>query len=217
MRGVARMVKAVFSFFLFFTFSATFLSAYEPPIIIDSAKLEKDVFVNLHPECPSEIKNRQEIVDVQYFGLDGGLHRGQIVIDERLADDIREVFKTALESGFPFESVIPISDPRFLKDGRWDDDLSMAANNTSAFNFRVKTGGGNLSNHAYGYAIDINPALNPYIKGNLTLPPGAMYDPNQPGTLTEDHPVTQKFLELGWEWGGHWQSLKDYQHFEKIP
>ena len=203
--------------FLFLLLLVSSGLSYGEQSIVDSAKSEEEVFLNLHPECPPEIKNHQEVVEVQYVGLDGDIHRGQVVIDERLADDIRQVFETALEANFPFASVIPISDPRFLKDGRWDDDLSMAANNTSAFNFRVKTGGGNLSYHAYGYAIDINPALNPYIKGNLTLPPGALYDPNQPGTLTEDHPVTQKFLELGWEWGGHWQSLKDYQHFEKIP
>jgi hypothetical protein len=49
------------------------------------------------------------------------------------------------------------------------------------------------------------------------LPPGAKYDPDAPGTLTADHPVTRAFLARGWEWGGNWKTLKDYQHFEKPP
>jgi hypothetical protein len=25
--------------------------------------------------------------------------------------------------------------------------------------------------------------------------------------------VVRAFAAIGWEWGGHWSSLKDYQHF----
>ena len=92
----------------------------------------------------------------------------------------------------------------------------MAANNTSSINYREVTGGKKLSNHGLGFAIDINPLLNPYIKNELTLPIGSVYNPEKSGTLTADHIVVKTFLKLGWEWGGNWQSLKDYQHFEKI-
>ena len=27
--------------------------------------------------------------------------------------------------------------------------------------------------------------------------------------------VAQAFMDKGWEWGGHWRSLKDYPHLEK--
>jgi hypothetical protein len=115
----------------------------------------------------------------------------------------------------PVASVIPISDPVFFANGRWSDHLSMAANNTSSFNYRVVAGTSTLSAHATGRAIDINPAFNPYIRGADTEPPGAVYDPTRPGTLTATHPVTRRFLELGWTWGGDFVALKDYQHFEK--
>jgi len=71
--------------------------------------------------------------------------------------------------------------------------------------------------HAYGYALDINPMQNPYIKGKIVVPPGALYDINKPGTLISSSPVVKIFIRLGWTWGGNWKSLKDYQHFEKIP
>jgi hypothetical protein len=38
-----------------------------------------------------------------------------------------------------------------------------------------------LLRHALGMAIDINPHINPYIKGELILSPGATYDNIQPG------------------------------------
>jgi len=183
--------------------------------IIDSKMTQSEAFDGLDPKCPDEIRERQKIVKLKYYSSDGKIHQGQLLIDASLKDDIKKVFALALKERFPIYSVIPISDKRFRKDGRWDDELSMEANNTSAFNYREITGGGRLSNHASGRAIDINPFQNPYIKGDLILPRGAEYDPSIAGTFTSDHPIVRAFLQLGWVWGGNWTSPKDYQHFEK--
>lgn len=183
--------------------------------IIDSKMSKKEAFDGLDPNCPKEIRKRQKIVKVKYYSFDGKVHKGQLVIDKSLKKDIKIIFKLALVEKFPIQSVIPVSHPNFRKNNRWDDDLSMIANNTSAFNYREKTGGGSLSNHAYGRAIDINTVQNPYVKGTLILPPNGSYKPNAAGTLTADHPITKKFIELGWDWGGSWTRLQDYQHFEK--
>ena len=183
--------------------------------VIDSRMSKREVFDGLDPNCPPEIRRRQKIIKLKYFSFDGKIHRGQLVIDKDLVKDIKKIFKFARREKFPIFSVIPVSDPRFRKNGRWDDDLSMIANNTSAFNYRVKTGGGDLSNHAYGRAIDINTVQNPYVKGKLILPPNGSYVPNAAGTLTADHPIVKMFIRLGWDWGGNWTRLQDYQHFEK--
>ena len=144
--------------------------------------------------------------------------QGQVLIDSRLVEDVKEVFRVVLESKFPIGSAIPISHDKFYKDGKWnDDDMSMFSNNSSGFNYRKVTGGKKLSLHAYGYALDINPQQNPYIKGDIILPAGAVYNLQVPGTLTLDCPVVKTFLSLGWKWGGDWKSLKDYMHFEKVP
>jgi len=171
----------------------------------------------LRKYAPPEFKEKQNIVDVLYYSFDGRVHKGQIVIDRRLVRDISEVFRVALENKFPIGSVIPISHDRFNEGGEWNaDNQSMKSNNTSGFNYRKVTGGKKLSMHAYGYAIDINPIQNPYIKGNIVLPPGAVYDPTIPGTLTSGSPIVKTFMRLGWTWGGNWKSLKDYQHLEKV-
>lgn len=183
--------------------------------IVDSKMTDDEAFDGLDRRCPKALRDAQKVVAVTYWGFDGKVHRGQLVVDRELEKDVAEVFEVAFKERFPLRSVVPVSAAPFRKDGRWDDDLSMAANNTSAFNYREVTGGGALSKHALGRAVDVNPLQNPYVKGKLTLPPGAKYDPAAPGTLTAEHPVTKAFLARGWEWGGNWTSLKDYQHFEK--
>ena len=183
--------------------------------IIDSKMSKEEAFDGLAANCPPEIRKRQKVVKLKYYSFDGKIHQGQLVIDKELIGDIKKVFKLALAEKFPILSVVPISRADFRQNGRWDDDLSMIANNSSAFNYREKTGGGSLSNHAYGRAIDINTVQNPYIKGKTFLPPNANYDPTAAGTFTADSPIVKKFIELGWTWGGNWTELKDYQHFEK--
>jgi len=189
------------------------LGSIHNPIIDSDISLSEA----LRKWAPPAFKRRQTIVDVLYYSFDGKFHKGQLVIDERLANDIREVFRVALETRFPIKSVIPISHDRFYKNGKWNSDgQSMVSNNTSAFNYRKATGSKNLSMHAYGFAIDINPVQNPYIKKRTVYPRGAVYDVRKPGTLTRNGPIVRTFLRLGWTWGGNWKSLKDYQHFEKV-
>jgi len=183
--------------------------------IIDSKMTEKEAFDGLDPKTPAKLREQQTIVEVLYYGFDGKVHKGQLVIDRDLGKDVRAVFEVMLKSRFPIGSVIPMAHAKYRKDGRWDDGLSMAANNTSAFNYRPIQGGSELSMHAYGRAIDINPVQNPYIRKDEVLPVGARYDVKADGTLSADHAVVKAFLERGWKWGGNFRSLKDYQHFEK--
>ncbi len=171
----------------------------------------------LKKDAPPKFKKNQKLINLLYYSFDGRIHQGQLVIEARLVEDIREVFRVALENKFPITSVVPISSARFFNNGKWnEDDQSMFANNTSGFNYRKATGGRNLSKHAYGFAIDINPIQNPYIRGNIVLPPNAVYDIHRLGTLVYNSPIVKTFLRLGWTWGGNWESLKDYQHFEKV-
>src|SRR3989442_2933819 len=132
-------------------------------IIVD-AKLAKEDALKQNPDflCPEEIIVCQQVIEVLYYSFDGKLHQGQIVVHEELVEDIRNIFKVILEERFPLTSVIPVADPRF----HWDDGLSIQANNSSGFNYRTKTLKNELSNHAYGRAVDLNPRLNPYIKGD---------------------------------------------------
>ncbi|MCW5206231.1 M15 family metallopeptidase [Desulfobulbus sp. F5] len=180
-------------------------------VIIDSKMTSKEAFAGLSTDCPEKIRRRQKLIEVKYYSFDKKIHQGQLVIDAELENDVKTVFSLAFKQRFPLQSVIPIAAKQF----GWDDNLSMAANNTSVFNYRFSVGSTHLSKHAYGRAIDINPFQNPYIKGTVVLPKGAKYDPAAAGTLTKNHPIVRAFVRLGWTWGGSWISLKDYQHFQK--
>jgi hypothetical protein len=157
---------------------------------------------------PNDICASLALVHVRHVGFDGAEHDGQLVVHGELADEVRAVFTELLARRFPIEKIVPV-----VAYG-WDDDASMADNNSSGFNYRVIAGTDRLSNHAFGRAIDINPVQNPYVRiDGLVMPTGATYDTSVPGTVTED--IAGLFTKLGWKWGGHWTDRKDWQHFDK--
>ncbi len=92
-------------------------------------------------------------------------------------------------------------------------------NDTAAFSCRTTPGSTTVSQHAYGLAIDVNSFQNPYVKGDLVIPELASAyldrDRARPGMIEPGDEVVRAFASIGWEWGGDWQSLKDYQHFSQ--
>jgi len=159
--------------------------------------------------APPEILTTQTLLNIPFLDFQGQTQIGQLVVHRDLANDVVELFRLLLLDRFPIQQIKPVV--AF----NWSDDRSMEANNCSAFNFRVKVGKSELSAHATGRALDINPRQNPYLHGDLILPPNSTYDLSAPGTLLPDG-VAVRFLESrGWIWGGRWTTLKDYHHFEK--
>ena len=157
--------------------------------------------------APPEILSQQILLDVPFVNFYGEEQSGQIVVARDVAGVVAAIFDEIY--GFPLAQIVPL-----IQFG-WSDDASMQANNCSGFNYRVKVGKTELSAHALGRAVDINPRCNPYINGDVTLPPGAVYDQTAVGTLLATGIVVRAFESRGWEWGGRWTSLRDYHHFEK--
>ena len=159
--------------------------------------------------APEEIRAVQALVDVGFVDFTGLAQAGQIVVHRDLVDEVTAIFADLRALGFPLHSVVPVSE------FRWSDDASMAANNCSGFNYRLAVGKAKLSEHALGRAVDVNPVQNPYVRGELILPPHGRYDLGRPGTILANGPVVAAFESRGWTWGGRWNSLKDWHHFEK--
>lgn len=181
------------------------------PIIVDSQITFEQAIEGT--SAPDEITETLELIDLDYYGFDGLLHRGQMLVHRELAGEIREIFDQIKSAGFPIESILPI---RFdlPENGTTMDTL----NNSMCFHYRpistFKTT--KLSVHSYGRAIDINPYQNPAIlRSGRVIPEGADFDPKVKGTIDHDSPVVKIFDRYGWDWGGRWRSLKDYMHFEK--
>ncbi len=166
---------------------------------LDEALRNKDI--------PADIRKTLELVVVPYFSFEEREETGYLVVHKDLVNDVRKIFATLAEQHFLIEKMIPVSAYG------WDDDVSMEDNNSSAFNYRTIAGTERLSNHAFGRAVDINPRLNPYVRGDYVAPRGATYDPRKPGTVTPE--IADLFISRGWIWGGNWSDRKDWQHFEK--
>lgn len=180
-----------------------------PAPIIDSGLVSLEEAIRGR-ETPIEIRNALALVTVSYVSFDGRIHVGQLVVAKELEEEVKELFKALLHMGFPIAKVIPIV--RY----DWDDEASMAANNTSAFNYRLILGTKRLSNHSFGRAIDINPMQNPYYaRDGKVHPAGATYDTAAPGTLVKGGDALGIFKKKGWMWGGDWTVPVDFQHLEK--
>jgi hypothetical protein len=162
--------------------------------------------------CPVGLDDLR-LLTLTHHDLDDDLRWGHLVVHRQVAADLAEVFRGLHDAGFPIERM------RIVDRYGADDDRSMADNNTHAFNCRRITGGTSWSKHAYGWAVDINPVQNPYVRGSTVLPgEGRAYLDRgdvRPGMIVRPGPVTRAFDALGWTWGGDWNTLKDYQHFER--
>lgn len=155
-------------------------------------------------------------VRILYRGFDEETHVGELVVNQRIADKIVSIFKELYDNNYQLERVVLIDDYGA------DDDASVEANNTSAFNYRVVEGTKKLSKHSYGLAIDVNPLYNPYVTkktgewGTKLEGCKPYIDRSQdfPHKIEEEDLCYQLFKKNGFTWGGDWTSVKDYQHFE---
>jgi hypothetical protein len=186
----------------------------QPQVLPFSATISRvtaaDLYASWRTGCPVPVAGLRAI-DVTHFGYDGAVHIGRLVVAADVAAALVAVFHDLYDARFPIQRMEPID----VYGG--DDNRSVRANNTSAFNCRAVTGGSGWSEHAYGRAIDVNPFVNPYVKGTTVLPPGAApftdRSRTDAGMIHGGDAVVQAFASRGWSWGGYWISLKDYQHF----
>ncbi len=157
-------------------------------------------------------------VKVLHWGFDGVTHTGELIVNKSIAEDILEIFKELFELEYPIERMVLVDEYDA------DDNASMAANNSSAFNYRKVDGTDRVSLHSYGIAIDINPLYNPYVRevdGETIVTPvnGAEYEDRSLECsyyINKGDPCYQIFTEHGFTWGGEWKNSKDYQHFQKV-
>lgn len=162
------------------------------------------------PVGPSSLRS----VRLTYWDLAGRRRTGELILHAGVVADTRAVFATLYRLRFPIRSIRPVSEFGA------DDDASMAADNTSAFNCRLAVAAGPpaWSRHAYGRAIDINPVENPYLFAGRVLPPaGKRYADRsrpRPGMIRRGDAVYRAFRSAGYRWGGSFRN-PDYQHFDR--
>jgi len=191
-------------------------------VIPVSEKLCSDMTLHhvLKPGAPVGCE-RLRLVRFSYVGFDGQLHDdGEIIVMDAVADYVLRVFGDLRRASFP------VAKAKLMNAYDGEDNASMADNNTSAFNVREVAGGGSISLHAYGLAIDLNPVQNPYARrsgATLTFSPNSAAGyanrlNDRPGKTPRPgmaEGAIDIFANNGFLiWGGYWDNPIDYQHFE---
>lgn len=152
------------------------------------------------------------VVHLNHVDFDGRLESGELVLATAAVEVARRVFGAALAAEFPIRQMV---NPNEFGG---DDDLMMAADNTSCFNARPIAGTDRWSRHSYGLAFDINPLENPYLAPGGWVPDGARRfvdrSLDEPGMHHETGPIVQAFLREGARWG---REFNDFHHFDFDP
>ncbi len=185
-----------------FRASVSLLSQSRRQTMIDSGSWSAD--------CPVSLDDLR-LVSLTYWGFDGRPHTGRLIVNQDAVTAIVGALHRLYDARFPIRRMV-------LVDAYGaNDERSMEADNTSAFNGRLVEGSSVWSEHALGRAIDIDPLENPMVKDGAVFPhtAGKFVDRNLglPGMITANDVVERAFAAYGWGWGGDWHSLKDYQHF----
>jgi hypothetical protein len=179
---------------------------------IEGKVRERIVGSSWHRGCPIGL-GQLRLLDLTYRGFDGDAHHGRLVVNRSFDDEIVAVFKRLYAIDYPIRRMELID--RYGA----DDNRSMNADNTSAFNCRFVAGTTRWSMHAYGLAVDLNPIENPYVSGSHVSPPaGEPYADrtrHAAGMIHDGDAVETAFARrAGWEWLGDGpQTIRDYQHF----
>ena len=167
-------------------------------------------------DCPVPYDDLRYI-SVLYCDFNNTVQTGEIICNQSIAQDIVEIFYELYQASYPIEKI------RLIDEYNADDDLSCQDNNTSSFCYRTVAGSKKLSKHAQGLAIDINPFYNPYITypngvPTIKLQDTAVYADRSADFIAKiDHNdlAYKLFTAHGFTWGGDWNTVKYYQHFQK--
>ncbi len=163
-----------------------------------------------HPGCPVGLGDLR-LLQLSYWGFDRAVHQGELIVNASAAASLTRAFELLFAARFPIRQM------RVVDDFGGDDERSMLADNTSAFNCRLVPGTSVWAQHAYGLAVDVNPFENPEIQDGQADPPAATAwadrSRSSPAMIREGDAAWRAFRAIGWTWGGDWRSLKDYMHF----
>lgn len=147
------------------------------------------------------------LIEVSYWDFNGEVQTGRMIVNQAWAAQLCTVFEKLYVAHFPIRSMDPFRHIKQSGEGlaAWDHTHS----------FRASSVNGGWSMHAYGLAVDINPAENPWVRGSEVIPAVSVGFKDRSIAakgMVNDY-VVQVFKSIGWKWGGDWTGSEDYMHF----
>lgn len=158
-------------------------------------------------------------IRVLHYNFNGKIKSGEMVVNKSIAKKTVKLFYELYKIQYPIQRM------ELIDNYDADDVKSMEGNNTSCFCYRTVEGKSQLSKHALGKAIDINPRINPYVYGKHVSPQnGKVYKERKVKKckgkyknymIHKNDEIYNIFMKYGFTtWGGNWNYEKDYQHFQ---
>lgn len=186
---------------------------YQSTAVAIDAALAARMGTTWQPGCPVPLSDLRHLT-MSFWGFDDRAHTGELVVNAKVADDVRAVFKRLFDARFPIEEM------RIVEPADLAAEATGDGNGTAAFVCRpVRGSTTTFSAHSSGLAVDINPFQNPYKKGDAVLPElaSAYLDRSwsRPGMIKKGDVVTKAFASIGWTWGGTWTTSTDTMHFSE--
>lgn len=205
---------------ILFVLTATLWAEYRSSISTIMPEIKKRMIKgnSWREGCPVGLKDLRYL-RIKHIDFNGDEQMGEMIVHKEVSVEVTEIFEALYKIGYPIKKM------RLVSEYKGNDWQSIESDNTSAFNCRAATGSKKWSKHSYGKAIDINPIENPYIsrKGYISHKASKTYRNrvhqkstySDKAVLLKGDKAVQIFKKYGWEWGGDWSGVKDYQHFSK--
>jgi PKD repeat protein len=164
-----------------------------------------------HSGCPVPL-SRLRLLQVAIHRFDGSASEGRMVVRGREAENVVTVMRKLYAAGYPIHRM------ELVDAFGGDEELSQAADNTSAFNCDQASGADRAQRlRSRGLAIDLNPVENPYVDGSTVSPAnGQAYADRtrrHPAVIRAGHAVVRAFESVGWSWGGSSTPVKGFGVF----
>ena len=149
-----------------------------------------------------EIEKEIVSLSIDYIDYNGEKQTGTIEVNENIAENVLGVFNELYKMNFPINKI----DKSYQR----PDEHIIMDNITTGYNFRFVMGTDKLSKHAKGYAIDLNPKVNPAKPSKISH----FYDETiERGKITPE--IVTLFKKWGFKWGGEiFDNFWDSHHFE---
>lgn len=169
------------------TFSMSGNSSGEPANMGTKNERVRWLFPDGVPSSEKECRKYLTTISVEILDKNGRAKNVSLTCHKKLAGSIQSAYREMKEKGF-------------------------RAYDNGCFNWRAMTGSTKtMSNHSFGFAVDINPAFNPYVKGTSS----SVWN-NAPSYYKIDGEIVAIWKRYGFYWGGDYKNIKDYMHFEYV-
>ena len=177
--------------------------------VLTAAMRTRMTGVSWRPGCPVTL-GQLRLLRLSYWGFDHAVHQGELIVNASAAASLTEAFRQLFAARFPIRQM------RVVDDFGGDDERSMLADNTSAFNCLVRAPAPGRSTLMAWRSTSTrsrtrrSPTARPT---RLPLRPGRDRSRPSPAIIRDGDAAWRAFRDIGWTWGGDWRSPKDYMHF----